>query len=112
MLDHVGSLENAAMMLSRVHRGEKRLVFRDSRGMGRASERAVADDGDADLRLAQLARHRRAPPIRGGVRHRRGLRHRRDEAVFREPPSYAYRVVGLGLWKPRVMPGIALDPTD
>ncbi|NUB25314.1 DEAD/DEAH box helicase [Azospirillum brasilense] len=32
MLDHVGSLENAATVLSRVHRGEKRLVFCDSRG--------------------------------------------------------------------------------
>ncbi|WP_029008654.1 DEAD/DEAH box helicase [Azospirillum halopraeferens] len=31
MLDHVGSLENAATVLSRVHRGEKRLVFCDSR---------------------------------------------------------------------------------
>lgn len=34
------------------------------------------------------------------------------EAVFRETPSYADRVVGLGLWKPRVVPWIALDPTD
>ncbi|WP_431858867.1 DEAD/DEAH box helicase [Azospirillum sp.] len=31
MLDHVGSLENAATVLSRLHRGEKRLVFCDSR---------------------------------------------------------------------------------
>ena len=30
-LDHVGSLENAAIVLSRLHRGEKRLVFCDSR---------------------------------------------------------------------------------
>ena len=30
-LDHVGSLANAAIVLSRLHRGEKRLVFVDSR---------------------------------------------------------------------------------
>ena len=30
-LDYVGSLENAALVLSRLHRGEKRLVFCDSR---------------------------------------------------------------------------------
>lgn len=31
-LDYVGSLENAAIIISRLHRGEKRLVFCDSRG--------------------------------------------------------------------------------
>lgn len=30
-LDHVGTLENAATLVSRLHRGEKRLVFADSR---------------------------------------------------------------------------------
>src|SRR6185369_16442438 len=30
-LDHVGSLPNAAVVISRLHRGEKRLVFVDSR---------------------------------------------------------------------------------
>lgn len=30
-LDHVGSLDNAAIVISRLHRGEKRLVFVDSR---------------------------------------------------------------------------------
>ncbi|MBA2301528.1 MAG: ATP-dependent helicase, partial [Acidobacteria bacterium] len=30
-LDHVGSLQNAAVVISRLHRGEKRLVFVDSR---------------------------------------------------------------------------------
>ncbi|CAN7211656.1 DEAD/DEAH box helicase [Massilia sp. LjRoot122] len=30
-IDHVGSLENAATIISRLHRGEKRLVFCDSR---------------------------------------------------------------------------------
>ena len=31
-VDHVGSLDNAALVISRLHRGEKRLVFCDSRG--------------------------------------------------------------------------------
>ena len=31
ILDYVGSLENAALVISRLHRGEKRLVFCDSR---------------------------------------------------------------------------------
>ena len=31
MIDHVGSLQNAALVISRLHRGEKRLVFMDSR---------------------------------------------------------------------------------
>jgi ATP-dependent Lhr-like helicase len=31
MLDYVGSLENAAVVISRLHRGEKRLIFVDSR---------------------------------------------------------------------------------
>lgn len=31
VLDYVGSLENAALVISRLHRGEKRLVFCDSR---------------------------------------------------------------------------------
>lgn len=39
-LDHVGSLTNAATVISRLHRGEKRLVFVDSRK--RAEELAAA----------------------------------------------------------------------
>ena len=31
VIDHVGSLQNAAVVISRLHRGEKRLVFMDSR---------------------------------------------------------------------------------
>ena len=34
------------------------------------------------------------------------------ETVFRETPAYADRVVGLGLWQPRVVPWIALESTD
>jgi ATP-dependent Lhr-like helicase len=39
-LDYVGSLDNAAVVISRLHRGEKRLVFVDSRA--RAEKLAVA----------------------------------------------------------------------
>ena len=39
-LDHVGSLANAALVISRLHRGDKRLVFVDSRA--RAEQLAVA----------------------------------------------------------------------
>ena len=42
MLDYVGALENAALVISRLHRGEKRLVFVDSR--------AKAEKLGADLR--------------------------------------------------------------
>ena len=34
------------------------------------------------------------------------------ESVFRETPSYAERVLGLGLWKPRVVPWIKLPGTN
>ncbi len=46
-LDYVGSLENAAIVISRLHRGEKRLVFIDSR--------ARAEQFGAHLRQLQVA---------------------------------------------------------
>jgi len=45
-LDYVGSLENAAIVISRLHRGEKRLVFVDSR--------ARAEQLGAQLRQLQV----------------------------------------------------------
>lgn len=45
-LDYVGSLENAAIVISRLHRGEKRLVFVDSR--------ARAEQLGAELRQLQV----------------------------------------------------------
>lgn len=46
-LDYVGSLENAAVVISRMHRGEKRLVFVDSRA--RAEQlTALLRDRDVD----------------------------------------------------------------
>lgn len=46
-LDYVGSIENAAMIVSRLHRGEKRLVFTDSR--------AKAESLAANLRGRQVS---------------------------------------------------------
>ena len=43
MLDYVGSLENAAVMISRLHRGEKRLVFVDSRRRRNSSAQTCAN---------------------------------------------------------------------
>lgn len=34
------------------------------------------------------------------------------EDVFRETPKYAERVIGLGLWQPRVLPWVKLAPTS
>ena len=53
MADHVGSVDNAIMMLSRIHRGERRLVFADSRsrveelasGLRRAGVRTFVSHG-------------------------------------------------------------------
>lgn len=52
MLDYVGSLDNAATVLSRMHRGEKRLVFVDSRA-----------------RVEQLAAHLRDREVETFVSH-------------------------------------------
>lgn len=45
-VDHVGSLDNAALVISRLHRGEKRLVFADSRA---AVESLAASLRDLDV---------------------------------------------------------------
>ncbi len=44
-LDYVGSLENAASVISRLHRGEKRLVFVDSRARAEKIASALASTG-------------------------------------------------------------------
>jgi ATP-dependent Lhr-like helicase len=44
-LDYVGSLENAALVISRLHRGEKRLVFCDSRSRVEALSGALRAAG-------------------------------------------------------------------
>ena len=44
-VDHVGSLANAAIVLSRLHRGEKRLVFVDSRARAEELTRELREQG-------------------------------------------------------------------
>lgn len=61
-LDHVGSLQNAAVVISRLHRGEKRLVFVDSRARAEqlASELRLLDVTTfvTHSSLSQEQRHR------------------------------------------------------
>lgn len=68
-LDYVGSIDNAAVVISRLHRGEKRLVFCDSRA-----------------RVEQLAAALRAHDVRTFVSHSSlSLDERRQaEAAFQE----------------------------
>lgn len=44
-IDHVGSVENAAIVLSRLYRGEKRLVFCDSRALAERLGNALLEAG-------------------------------------------------------------------
>jgi len=44
-IDHVGSVDNAALVLSRLHRGEKRLAFCDSRAQAERLAGALRDRG-------------------------------------------------------------------
>lgn len=66
-LDHVGSLKNAATVIARLHKGEKRLVFLDSRA-----------------RVEELASHLRAEGVSTSLSHSSlGLdERRRAEAAF------------------------------
>ena len=59
-LDHVGSLANAAIVLSRLHRGEKRLVFVDSRARAEELTRELRlHDTDTWLSHGSLGREER-----------------------------------------------------
>lgn len=73
-LDHVGSLDGAATIISRLHRGEKRLVFVDSR------RRAPSTRG-GHVPFALLTVDRRASSLRGGVRGGARLRDRRNVRI-------------------------------
>ena len=60
-LDHVGSLANAAVVLSRLHRGEKRLVFVDSRARAEELVRELRGHGTQTwLSHGSLGREERA----------------------------------------------------
>ena len=70
-LDYVGSVANAAKVLAALHRGEKRLVFADSRRTVESLAVRAAGERGRHLRVALVAGRRRAPARRGGVRARR-----------------------------------------
>jgi ATP-dependent helicase Lhr and Lhr-like helicase len=60
-VDHVGSLANAAIVLSRLHRGEKRLVFVDSRARAEELTRELRLQGtETWLSHGSLGREERA----------------------------------------------------
>ena len=65
-LDYVGSLENAAVVISRLHRGEKRLVFVDSRperkNWGRACGNSASRPSSRTVRSARNSDGRRKMP--------------------------------------------------
>src|SRR5690606_32418247 len=60
-LDYVGPVENAAGVISRLHRGEKRLVFVDSRARGAqiASARATTGTQPFSTHTSLSPEHRR-----------------------------------------------------
>jgi ATP-dependent Lhr-like helicase len=76
-IDHVASLENAATVISRLHRGEKRLVFCDSRSSAEQLSSMLRAQGDAHLREPRVAQRFRTQASRGGIHGGEGLRHRR-----------------------------------
>ena len=57
-LDFVGSLSNAAKVISLLHKGEKRLVFCDSRSRVEQLALLLAGTRDRDVRFAQFAWYR------------------------------------------------------
>ena len=75
-LDYVGSLDNAATVIAALHRGEKRLVFCDSRARVEQLAADLRHAGRRDVRLAQLAGAGRAAAGRAGVRRGPRLRDR------------------------------------
>ena len=79
MLDYVGSLENAAVVISRLHRGEKRLVFVDSRAKAEKLGAKPAPTGRDDVRHAQFAQPGATAASRARIRRTRKLCHRCDQ---------------------------------
>ena len=78
MLDYVGSLENAAVMISRLHRGEKRLVFVDSRAKAEKFG-ANLPNWKYDVRHSQFAQPGAKTAGRARIRRTRKLCHRCDQ---------------------------------
>ena len=61
-LDHVGSSGNAAIVISRLHRGEKRLVFIDSRARAEELGALLRQARATGVRHAQLAEEGSSAP--------------------------------------------------
>ena len=78
-LDYVGNLENAALVLSRLHRGEKRLVFCDSRSRAEELAARLRAVSGANVRIAQLTKRGLTLASGTSVQHRFGLCHRCDQ---------------------------------
>ena len=78
-LDYVGSVPNAAKVLSALHRGEKRLVFCDSRARVEALAAELRQAGTGNVRFSQLAWCGRAPTFGGCVCPGNQLHNRCDE---------------------------------
>ena len=54
LIDYVGSVPNAAHVIARLHRGEKRLVFTDSRSQAEELASFLRATGGGDVHLSQL----------------------------------------------------------
>jgi ATP-dependent Lhr-like helicase len=67
-LDHVGSLDNAAIVISRLHRGEKRLVFCDSRARVEALAMSGVSCAPFEVRPTKTRRMSTAADARCGTR--------------------------------------------
>ena len=78
-LDYVGSLQNTAIVVSRLHRGEQRLVFCDSRARVEELGNELRRLGGAHVSLAQLAKCGGTANRGGGIRPGIGLRDRGDQ---------------------------------
>ena len=80
--DYVGSLTNAAVFISRVGRGEKRLVFVDRRSrLAETVGQRITSTRDGHFRDAQLIKRRPAATGRGRLCQPRRLRDRGDERI-------------------------------
>ena len=75
-LDYVGSVSNAATVIASLHRGEKRLVFCDSRQLVEEIGAALRERGVTTFLSHASLPARRPAPRRAGIRRGEELRHR------------------------------------
>ena len=74
--DHVGSVHNAITVITRLHRGERRLVFADTRTRVEEVAAGAPRRRRKNVRVARLAILRRAATSRSRLCRGAGLRHR------------------------------------